>query len=141
VDGIDKLVIVEIVKLVVGLVLWYMNVPFCNDNQLSAGVVNVPAMLQFNCVVWDIPLLTITEPKIVTGLPVVLVILADAFPLNVVGTFDRFTRAVVEEPFVNPLASLVRVPPMVKVWLFAPPHVPSKAHVAQTVTFPLTTTF
>ena len=44
VAGILKGVIVEMLKSELGFVLTYLNVPFCNVNQLSAGVFKVPAI-------------------------------------------------------------------------------------------------
>jgi hypothetical protein len=95
VEGMVKFVVVEIVKFVAGSVRWYWKVPFCSVSQLFVGVVRVPAIEQFNEVACEVPLFTVTDPKMVKGVPTVFVILAEVLPLKITGTFTRFTLEVV----------------------------------------------
>jgi len=62
-------VVVDIVKSEPGLVLMYLNVPFCKVNQLLTGVLNVPAISQVRVVACEVPLFTVTLLKIVVGVP------------------------------------------------------------------------
>ena len=86
-------VVVEIVKSLPGLVRLYLNVPLVSVSQALAGVVRVPAISQVRVVAWDVPLFTVTVEKIVRGVPVVLVILAELEPLNVTGILVKSTLA------------------------------------------------
>ena len=93
VAGILNAVVVEIVKSVVGFVRMYLKVPFVRVSHASAGVVRVPAMSHVSVVACDVPLLTLTVEKIVSGVPMVLVILAEFEPLKVTGILVKSTFA------------------------------------------------
>jgi hypothetical protein len=121
VDGIVKVLVVEIVKSVEGLVRMYLKVPFNRVSHALAGVVRVPAILQVSVVDWDVPLLTVTRLKIVSGVPAVLVILAEVEPVKNNGILPKSALACVPAgALVIPLALFIRLPPIVIDW-FVPP--------------------
>ena len=133
VDGIVNGVTVDIAKSLPGLFLIYLRVPFVIVSQLSAGVVKTPSISMVRVLACEEPLSTVTTLNIVLGPagpgnPGVCVIEALFGPKKVTGTtlapFEKLTQLLVcDAPFPTALLVLfIRLPPILRLWLFAPPH-------------------